>query len=240
MQEKLMSWVRGIFFAGILFMAGFLSCLTAMRYAIRGSEVRVPNVVGKTVPEGNQLLRASSLRVKVESHRYDDLVPKDKILSQIPGADSKLKRDSGVRVIVSLGAKKIAVPDLRGESLRTGQIVLLKRGLTLGVTSTITSESGERDHILGQDPAPEAQFAQSPQMNFLLSSGQRRRQYLMPDLTGKNSDEIVQEFAALGLRLGAVSYQSIPGILKGTILKQFPPPGSKVVEGNSVNFEVCR
>jgi beta-lactam-binding protein with PASTA domain len=235
-----MSWVRGIFFAGILLVAGFLSCLTAMRFAIRGNEVRVPNVVGKTLPEGSQLLKASSLRVRVESHRYDDVAPKDRILYQTPGADSKLKRDSGVRVIVSLGAKRIAVPDLKGESLRTGQIVLLKRGLTLGVTSAITSEAAEKDRILGQDPTPETQFATSPQMNLLLSSGQRRREYLMPVLTGRNSDEVVQQFPGLGLRLGAVSYQSVPGVLKGTILKQFPVPGSKIIEGSSVNFEVCR
>lgn len=235
-----MRWIRGFFFAGILVMAGFLSCLTAMRFAIQGNEVKVPNLEGKTIPEGSHLLTGSALRLKVESHRYDDRVPKDRILAQIPGRDSRLKRDSAVRVIVSLGAKKIPIPDLQGETLRAGQILILKRGLTLGVTSVVSSDTGDKDRILAQDPPPETQLAESPKMNLLVSSGKRPHKYLMPDLTGRRSEEVVAEFAGLGLRLGAVNYQSIPGVLRGTILNQFPPPGSKIVEGSSVNFEVCR
>lgn len=240
MQEKLMGWARALFFAGILLVAGFLSCLTAMRYAIRGNEVRVPGLAGKTVPEGSYLLAASALRLKVESHRYDDAVPKDRILSQIPGPDSRLKRNSNVRVIVSLGARKVPIPELRGETLRAAQILLLKRGLTLGVTSTVSFETEEKDRVLAQDPPPEIQFAQSPKMNLLVSAGKRRREYLMPDLTGRSSHEVIGEFASLGLKLGAVNYHSIPGVAKGTILRQFPLPGSKIAEGSAVDFEVCR
>ena len=175
----------------------------------------------------------------MDGHRYDDLVPKDLILSQTPGSDSRLKRDSNVRATISLGAKKIPVPDLKNESLRAGQIVLLKRGLTVGVTSAISSESEERDRILSQDPLPETQFAQFPRMNLLVSSGKHRRQYLMPDLIGKTSGEVMGQFSELGLKIGAVNYQFIPGVLKGTIVRQFPVPGSKVAEGGVVDFEVC-
>jgi eukaryotic-like serine/threonine-protein kinase len=129
---------------------------------------------------------------------------------------------------------------MKGESLRAGQILLLKRGLTLGVTSIVSSETREKDRILAQDPLPESQFARSPQMNLLVSRGRRRREYLMPDLTGQNSEEVVKGFSTWGLRLGAVTYQSIPGILRGTILKQFPPAGSRIAEDSSIDFEVCQ
>jgi beta-lactam-binding protein with PASTA domain len=229
-----------VFFAGILLVAGFLSCLTAMRYAIQGSEVTVPKLTGRTTTEAAQLLGASGLELKVDSHRYHDSVPKDRVVSQVPGVDARLKRHSNVRVVVSLGAKRIPVPDLKGETLRAAQILLLRRGLALGMTSSTNSDAEESGRIIAQDPEPESQFAQSPRISLLVSSGRRRREYLMPDLTGKSSHEVVAQFADLGFNLGSVRYQSIPGVEKDTILGQFPLAGSKVLEGSAIDIEVCQ
>ena len=240
MQQKLIDLAQWLFFAAVLLVAGFLSCLTAMRFAIRGNEVSVPNLAGKSLPEGTRVLSAYSLRMKVDSHRYDERVPKDQILAQNPVTNSKLKRNSQVRVVMSLGAKKISVPNLEGQSLRAAQIVVLQRGLTLGVVAAISSEADERDRIAAQSPPPEIGFAQSLTMNLLVSTGKKRREYLMPDLTNQNSDEIVGEFASLGLKLGSVNYQSIPGVAKGAVLKQSPPPGARIAEGGAVDFEVNR
>lgn len=238
MQQKLIDFARWFFFAAVLLVAGFLSCLTAMRFAIRGNEVSVPNVAGKSLPEGTRVLNAYSLRTKLDSPRYDAHVPKDQILAQNPAANSKLKRNSQVRVVMSLGAKRISVPNLEGQSLRAAQIVVLQRGLTLGVVAAIASEVEEKDRIAAQCPPAEVGFAQSLAMNLLVSTGRKQREYLMPDLTGQNSDEVVGQFASLGLKLGSVNYQSVSGVAKGAVLKQSPPPGSKVTEGSSVDFEV--
>jgi beta-lactam-binding protein with PASTA domain len=240
MQSKLIDLVRWFFLAAVLLVAGFLSCLTAMRFAIRGNEISVPNLAGKSLSEGTRVLNAYSLRMKVDSHRYDERVPKDQILSQNPVANSKLKRNSQVRVVMSLGAKKIPVPNLEGQSLRAAQIVVLQRGLTLGVLAAIASEEEEKDRIAAQSPPAEVGFAQSLTMNLLVSTGKRRREYLMPDLTNQNSNELVGEFASLGLKVGSVNYQSIPGVPKGAVLTQSPPPGSKITEGSVVDFEVNR
>jgi serine/threonine-protein kinase len=238
MQQKLIDLLRWSFFAAVLLVAGFLSCLTAMRFAIQGNEVSVPNLAGKSLSEGTRILNAYSLRLKVDGSRYDERVPKDQILSQNPVVHAKLKRNSQVRVVMSLGAKRIPVPNLEGQSLRAAQIVVLQRGLTLGVLSSISSDVEEKDRIAAQSPPPEVGFAQSLTMNLLVSTGKRRREYLMPDLTNRNSDEIVGEFASLGLKLGSVSYQSIPDFPKGAILKQAPQPGARISEGSTVDFEV--
>lgn len=239
MRGKLLGLVRGVFFAGILLVAGFLSCLTAMRLAIRGSEVRVPNLTGRTLPEASRVLSLQALHLKIDGQRYDSRIPKDQILSQTPPHDSNLKRNSHVRVVVSLGARKISVPLLEGESLRAAQILLLRRGLTLGMTSAIASETEEKDRILAQDPPAEAGFAQSSRMSLLVSAGKRPREFLMPDLTGRVSDDVVGEFAGFGLKLGSiVQPTSSSDAPKGAILKQFPLPGSKIAEGSIIDLEV--
>jgi eukaryotic-like serine/threonine-protein kinase len=240
LQGQLLRLVRWFFLAAVLASAGFVSCLTAMRFAIRGSEVTVPDLIGKTVGEANRLASLSELQLKLESHRFDDQREPDRIITQTPSPGSKLKINRNVRVVVSLGAKKIAVPDLRGESLRTTQIALLSRGLTLGVTSTIHSVEMEKDRIISQDPLPLTRLARSPRLSVLVSAGAPSRAYVMPNLVGDTLEEVSSSIGDSGLKLGAVNYHFIPSLPKGTILKQNPPPGFRLVEGNSVDLEVCR
>lgn len=240
MQGKLLRFVRLCFLASILASASFVSCLTAMRFAIRGSEVTVPNLVGRTVREGDRLANLSELQLRLESHRFDDRVESDHIVAQTPVPGSKLKRNRSVRVVVSLGARKIAVPDLKGESLRTTQIALLSRGLTLGVTSAIRSTEIEKDRVISQDPLPMTRLARSPRVSVLISGGRPSQEYLMPNVTGNTLDEVSGAIQNTGLKIGTVTYHFIPGLVKGTILKQTPPPGFKLVEGSTIDFEVCR
>jgi serine/threonine-protein kinase len=211
-----------------------------MRFAIRGSEVTVPNLIGRSVEEGDRLANLSELQLKPESHRFDDRIESDHIVAQAPPPGSKLKRNRSIRVIVSLGARKIAVPDLKGESLRTTQIALLSRGLTLGVTSTIGSTEIEKDRIISQDPLPMTRLARSPRVSVLVSAGRPNLEYLMPSVTGNTIDEVSEAIQNTSLRVGTVTYRSIPGLMKGTILKQTPPPGLKLSEGTSIDLEVCR
>ena len=52
---------RIVFLVFILASAAFLSAITAMRVAIHGREVSMPNLVGKNVGEASQALRSKGL-----------------------------------------------------------------------------------------------------------------------------------------------------------------------------------
>jgi eukaryotic-like serine/threonine-protein kinase len=240
LQGKLLRVVRWSFLAGILALAGFVSCLTAMRFAIRGSEVTVPDLMGRTVRDADRLVALSQLQLELESHRFDERVESDHIVAQAPTPGSKLKRNRSVRVIVSLGARKIPVPDLKGESLRTTQIALLSRGFTLGVTSIISSTEIEKDRVIAQDPLPLTPLARSPRVSVLVSGGASGRDYLMPSVTGNTLDEISEAIQNTNLKVGTVTYRAIPGVLKGTILHQTPAAGFKLPEGTVIDLEVSR
>jgi serine/threonine-protein kinase len=211
-----------------------------MRLAIRGSEVTVPNLVGESLQQANLQLSALELRLRVDGRRFDDQIPSDRILSQVPSPQSRLKKNRTVRIVVSQGTKRIQVPELRGETLRVGQISLLKRGLALGMISTATSDTVEKDRIIAQDPPSQAQPATSPTVNILISSGKRNKEYLMPDLAGRNLEQVSRAMQNAGITLGKLTYQLTPGLARGTILRQFPLPGQKVVEGSPLDFEVSK
>ncbi|HVN80361.1 MAG TPA: PASTA domain-containing protein [Terriglobia bacterium] len=240
MQRRILSFLRTLFLVSILGTAGFLSCLTAMRLAIRGNEVTVPNLEGQTLQQAASQLNAVELRLKVDGRRFDNQIPGDRIISQVPSPDSRLKKNRTVRIVVSLGAKRVQVPDLRGESLRVSQFSLLKKGLSLGMIAAVSFDGVEKDHIIAQDPSPQAQLAASPTVNVLISSGRRNREYLMPDLAGRNLEEVYKVIQNSGITLGKLDYQSTPGLVRGTILKQVPTAGQKLVEGSAIDLEVSK
>ncbi len=240
MQGRLLGFIRWVFKVFIILAAGFLSCLTAMRIAIRGSEVLVPNLAGRTVPEASSLLAPIQLQMKIDGYRFDQKISADRILLQTPSPESRLKVNRHVRVIVSLGEKKVAIPDLRGDTLRAAQITLLKRGLTLGGSARFNSDLSEADSIISQEPLPQDPSAQSPVVNLLISSGRKEKAFLMPDLTGLDLAEITRTINASGLRLGKTTSQPVSGITRGVILHQNPPAGSRLGDAEEIELEAAR
>jgi serine/threonine-protein kinase len=220
--------------------AALLSCLTAMRLAIQGSEVTVPDVVGRTVSQASQLLARSELVVKVRGHRFDDSVPPDRIIAQSPAVATQLKRHGRVKVLVSLGPRRVLVPDLKGKTLRASRYLLLQRGLTPGLTTMISSDGDEEDRVMSQYPAAQHQETRSPTVNLLVSSGRRKAGYLMPNLVGEPLQEVSTTLELWGIELGEVTYQSLPGLARGRVLGHTPIAGDRLLEGASVNFEVSR
>src|SRR5688572_11383520 len=106
----------------ILFVAAILSALTAMRFAIRGREVAVPEVVGRSEDEARQILADNGLLLRTLSPRFSDEVPAGQILNQSPPPGTRLKTNRTVKVLLSLGDRKYAVPNLVGSSLRAAQL----------------------------------------------------------------------------------------------------------------------
>src|SRR5215472_6952061 len=86
-------WSGIILMVAILFVAGIVSALTAMRFAIRGREVDVPLLANKTKDEAEQLLRSRGLKLKISSSRFSSAVAEGRVLEQIPASGTKLKVD---------------------------------------------------------------------------------------------------------------------------------------------------
>src|SRR5437867_3042390 len=134
-QSQFSRWSSIVLLIAILAVAGVVSALTAMRFAIRGREVEVPQLAGKTKDEAEEILKGRSLRLKVSSSsRFSSEVPEGKVLEQIPPSGTRIKVDRTVKVLLSLGERRYAVPALVGTSLRAAQLTLVQRRLQLGNT----------------------------------------------------------------------------------------------------------
>ena len=71
-REKLEWLARMMLLVFILASAAFLSAITAMRIAIHGREVSMPNLVGKSVTEASNELRSRGLLLRVADRVYSE------------------------------------------------------------------------------------------------------------------------------------------------------------------------
>src|SRR5262245_22096761 len=90
-HSALARWSGIILMAAVLAVAGIVSALTAMRFAIRGREVAVPDLVGKTESEAKKLLDDRQLLLRVSSKRFSADIPEGRIVDQIPAKGTRLK-----------------------------------------------------------------------------------------------------------------------------------------------------
>src|SRR5881275_1870708 len=121
----------------ILASAAFLSAITAMRIAIHGREVTMPNLTGKNVSEASKMLQSRGLVLRVADRIYSDQAI-NVVLRQTPTAGLLMKVSQQAHVVLSLGKRELQIPMLEGNSLRASRVELLRQGLQVGEVSAVS------------------------------------------------------------------------------------------------------
>ncbi len=224
----------------VLMVAGLLSALTAMRVVIRGREVEVPELLGKTEAEAARLLASNGLELRLASRRFSPSVAKDRIMDQIPAPGTRLKVERSVKVLVSLGERRFSVPDVEGASLRATQLMLTQRGLSVGNTLFAHTNGGEPSTVVYQSPEAGDIGASDPAVNVLVSLGPIDQYYVMPDLQGSPALPAIDRVKSEGFRLGEITYIRSTGVRAGVIVQQQPPAGYKLSKTDIILLEVSQ
>src|SRR5580704_11350090 len=108
--ERLQWVLRMAFLLFILSSVAFLSALTAMRIAVQGREVGMPDVVGKSMVPARQILHGRGIGMKVEDRIYSDQ-PTDTIVRQSPPPNEHVKTGQSAHVVLSLGPQRFTIPE---------------------------------------------------------------------------------------------------------------------------------
>ncbi len=83
--------------------AFFLSAGLVMYFALRGREVQVPNLIGKSEQEAAEILENEGLRMRVRFRAHDDKIQANAVSEQSPSPGTTVKTGQIVRVSLSLG-----------------------------------------------------------------------------------------------------------------------------------------
>jgi beta-lactam-binding protein with PASTA domain len=236
LRERL-EWVsRMALLVFILAAAAFLSAITAMRIAIHGREVNMPNLVGKNVAEANGLLRTRGLVLRVADRIYSEL-PINVVVRQSPPPGMLMKVSQQAHVVLSLGQRQLQIPLLEGNSLRASRIELLRAGLQVGEVSGITMADEPADTVVIQTPRPGAGAA-TPRVDVLVSAGAREAAYVMPHLVGLSEVDAQHRLDVAGLRR-KVNYVTAPQWPHAAVIDQTPLAGQRIPGSITIELTVA-
>ena len=239
------AFFRFVLLALVLVIVAMASALTAMRVAIHGREVIVPKLVGLTPSQAERLALQNGLLIDTENRFYSTEVPEGRILSQSPQPGTKVRRGWRVRLAESLGPQHVVIPDLVGDSPRSAEINLRRRGLEPGTMAYTALPEAQPEQVVAQSPPPAAVDVASPKVNLLFAAPPETPAYVMPSLVGRSVAEASRVIQNAGLKVGALhtvapDTAQTPAVASGVVLRQSVQAGQKVLAGTAIEFDVSK
>lgn len=199
----------------------------------QGAEVRVPEVTGLSEREAERTLAEEDLKLSKISEQWSPDVPRGFITLQDPPAGNVVKRGRRISVIVSLGAQGTSVPIIDGNTVRQAEILLESAGLKRGKVARAYAEDVGKDLVIASDPPGETLVQQETAVDLLVSLGPLPRDYVLPDLTGKDVAGVARGLRDDGFAVIPKDGGS-PRFPADVVAGQEPPPGHRIAPRDSV------
>jgi eukaryotic-like serine/threonine-protein kinase len=239
-------------------MAGLVSAVVTMRFAIHGAEVKVPDLQGLTVSEAMHKTANLGLNLGIDNKYYSVDVPAGRVLAQSPLPGAIVRREWRMRVTESLGPQRVAIPKVVGQQERVAAIEVRRVGLDLEESAQMPYSGAPPGTVIAQNPQQGAAGVERPSVSLLVSTPAPNvaPAMVMPQLTGLPLGAATALVVHAGLKVGPVqnSYSTAAapetadgGMAPadtvdptGTVLSQTPVPGRKVEPGMTVTFRVAQ
>ncbi|WP_344059303.1 Stk1 family PASTA domain-containing Ser/Thr kinase [Terrabacter lapilli] len=201
-----------------------------------GGSTTVPGVVGQPLAQARAALTRASLEAQ-ETEQFSETKAKGVVLAVDPGAGTELGKQSTVRLVVSKGKERYAVPQLVGTKEGDLGAALSPLTLRLGETSRAWSETVPAGAVVSQDPAPGTSVKRGSSVAVVVSKG--RQPIEVPTVTGTSFDAASAAVTKAGLvvRRGAdVNSDTVPA---GQVVSQSPDKGT-LYRGDAVTLVVSK
>lgn len=134
--------------AAVVF-AGFLALVRT-----DPTDVTVPDIIGMSLSDATNRVEQLELRLVVEREDYSDEYDSGEIYFASPSVGTSVKRDSVVKVYVSLGQRNVRVPGLVGMSEADALKMLEEAGLKIAPSKREHSATAALGTVIAQDPRP--------------------------------------------------------------------------------------
>jgi serine/threonine-protein kinase len=193
--------------------------------------VKVPDLVGMTVPEARQALSAVGLELGTPTEKFDEKLPASQVISQSEPPKTRISQGQTVDVVVSKGPAPVPVPKVVGQTQENAQGLLAPWVVDV---KTDYSDTVPRGSVIHQDPAPKIQLQPGQTVTIVVSLGPES--FPMPNLAGMTRDAAVAKIRALGLVAQVITLPGATGDL--TVATQLPVAGATIRAGSTVQIYV--
>ncbi|XXZ50234.1 Stk1 family PASTA domain-containing Ser/Thr kinase [Streptomyces cavourensis] len=214
--------------AGILVLIGAILIGKAV-FSDSGTntQISVPNLVGSTVEEAEQLAERSEIVLKVGGEEPCEQQEKGKVCSQDP-KDGTMEKNGTVTVMVSSGAPKVEVPDVLEKSEDGARKALEDKGFSVNVTA-VESDKTEGT-VIEQKPKGGSEAEDGSEVTITVA---KKETLDLPDMRTRT-------FAAAEQQLRGIGFTNISRTdvdseePKDTVIEQTPQPGKHAKDAQIV------
>ena len=233
-EHKVLSSIIGL----ILLFIISLGATIGISNLTRPKEVAIPDLVGKTVDEAKQILEENKLIYVEGEPEYSTEYEAGKIISQDPQyvENRKIRQNTEVKVIVSLGTETTTVPKLKGLTKEEAEDAAEEANIKLEIVEE-TSKTVEAGIIIEQEIEEGETVNAGDTVKVYLSIGTGIEQVVVTSVFGKTEDVAKQTLTDLGLDV-VVEYEEDNSKENGIVLKQSIASGQTVDKGSKITITV--
>jgi serine/threonine-protein kinase len=196
----------------------------------------VPDVRGLELAGAEETLAEAGLELGGVDSLLHPSVPENVILGQAPLPGQVARPGSPVRVTISLGPQRRAVPDVAGVHEDRARIVLETSGFLVSIDSVESEEP--RGRVVEVSPTPGQQVVLPGQVRLTVSMGPPV--ITMPLVLGLTEEEAVTMLDSLGLIVEPVEEVFRFGRDQGIVVEQEPASDAELQRGTPVRLKVGR
>lgn len=199
------------------------------------AKTTVPKIVGMKQEDAKKAVEDSKLKfVSIGKEKSDK--PEGTVLRTYPDPGTTVSVNSEVRVSISGGPDKLAVPSLIGMDLDSAKDVIEKSGLKLGDVSRQYDDSVPKGNVIKQDPQPDSDATADTKINLVVSRGQEVKNLTVPDVNGKGIDEASGTISGAGFKVTKSAVDTSDKSQDGKVISQSISGGEQAKAGSTVNL----
>ena len=226
----------------ILFIAGYilLNYIIAPLLIHGKGKTKVPNIIGKSVEEAEEILKDYDLKLEITEERTDTIYPSGVIIYQRPKEDKTVRKGRNIYVVLSKGKEKVRVPNIIGLSLNRGLELLNRANLKVKKIDTVSVDTAKAGVIVSLHPAPDQYVKKGTNIYVTISSEiEKEGGFPIPNLIGLTLIEAKKIIENDSLVLGKVEEIESEGE-SGKVILQSPNYGVTVFPGDTIKLFVSK
>lgn len=210
-----------------------------------GAQLKVPNIVGKTLKAGESQLKTIGFDIQIDS-AYDPSKKPLMILGQEPEVGEIVKPGRTIFLTVNKAEPpKTPMPNLNGLSLRSAIMILNSSKLKLGDTTyrPDIAQGAVLDQLFnGNIIRPGQMIPQGSSISLVLGDGLGNTVFDVPDIVGLTYAEAVAMLSANNLLFTAVASDEITDTASAIVYMQVPSAlnelgtANRLREGDELGF----
>ncbi|MGV8146491.1 MAG: Stk1 family PASTA domain-containing Ser/Thr kinase [Alkaliphilus sp.] len=222
----------------VVAMFSFFAVQDWIRDFFVNKEVTIPDFIGENIANVENKIRELELSLII-NERYDTSVAKEVVISQQPNKGMVVKKGFEVSVVVSKGARLIAVPNLEFKNVNDVSFILKNEGLVEGEI-TYEFSSLPIGTVITQSPKAGIEVAEDTKIDTVVSKGPEIVTLIMPNLVGNSIESGRATLERLGLRVGSIREEDHAEYAAGIVISQSIAATTEVEEGTVINLIISK